>query len=833
MPSRLSSLLVRDGLVGVKRMGKAFQRQVIYGGSLDTILLEMNLVPEERLQQYLSLATGLPPATTADLSTFDAEAVRSCPKVVAEKFGVAPLSFDGDSLRVLVHEPIDFARLEELASEIDLPIQPLITPEYRFHVTFDRAYGITGLARYAALAKRSQGAGGPTPVGKAASVIIEAEAPPAADARIDETPARVVIDVGTLPARPHSTTLELSTDALKREIAAHEAARRQTERHVAQPAPGPTSRESAGEMRVVDDEDHLFPGPPTSKVKVDAFADTMLSLPPAAVAAAPAAAATVAATVAATATAAPPTAQRVVAPSPVAAAVAEPAFGSGPLVVAPATPAEATELLAAATHRDEIFGALLRAIRARAWYAGLLTVQGAVAIGRLAIAGNEVDRTRIGQVLIPLDVRSPFKQVVDSASPYIGPIATGNPDIDGMVARMSGVVPPAALLLPIVLRHRVVAIAVGHRGADAIAVAEVSEVLPLASVAAEAFSRLILEAKRSGYRPALESGPIPVEEAESAPKRPPSRAAPRAMSELLDLIEDDRDDADAATAEVVRRPADAIEAIGRRFPGRLSVDRYELGGRALRPERHGPLLGLVVKLGPVVAGLLVAKMRDGNRDTRYYATLCAAALRPKSALGELAERLFDVDYGVRNVALEALAGYPTRELTTALAAVRSGLGSPDLQRVHAAASALADLADVGSVAVLIDTLGAGGPRAESARGALVVLAKQDFGTTARRWRSWWTRNRDRHRIEWLIDGLDHKNVALRQSAIDDLRRVTGEFFGYVAQAPRRDRDDARKRWAQWWSQTGSVQFARGAPRSHGRDTDLLPGRGPSDGRDTP
>ena len=43
-------------------MEKAFQRQVIYGGSLDTILLEMSLVPEERLTQYLALASGLPPA---------------------------------------------------------------------------------------------------------------------------------------------------------------------------------------------------------------------------------------------------------------------------------------------------------------------------------------------------------------------------------------------------------------------------------------------------------------------------------------------------------------------------------------------------------------------------------------------------------------------------------------------------------------------------------------------------------------------------------------------------------------------------------------------------
>ena len=65
MPSRLSSLLVRDGLVGVKRMEKAFQRQVIYGGSLDTTLLEMGLVPEDRLTQYLALTSGLPPANRA------------------------------------------------------------------------------------------------------------------------------------------------------------------------------------------------------------------------------------------------------------------------------------------------------------------------------------------------------------------------------------------------------------------------------------------------------------------------------------------------------------------------------------------------------------------------------------------------------------------------------------------------------------------------------------------------------------------------------------------------------------------------------------------------
>src|SRR3954454_24913345 len=107
MPSRLSSLLVRDGLVGVKRMEKAFQRQVIYGGSLDTILLEMNLLPEERLTQYLALASGLPPAARDEGAEIHAAATELVPREVAEKFRAVPLALDGEAIRVLVCSPLE------------------------------------------------------------------------------------------------------------------------------------------------------------------------------------------------------------------------------------------------------------------------------------------------------------------------------------------------------------------------------------------------------------------------------------------------------------------------------------------------------------------------------------------------------------------------------------------------------------------------------------------------------------------------------------------------------------------------------------------------------
>src|SRR6187549_1333131 len=102
MPARLSSLLVRDGLVGVKRMEKAFQRQVIYGGSLDTILLEMNLIPEDRLIQYLALASGLPPAARGEGVVVDPDAVELISCELAEQYRAVPLALEEDAVRVLV-----------------------------------------------------------------------------------------------------------------------------------------------------------------------------------------------------------------------------------------------------------------------------------------------------------------------------------------------------------------------------------------------------------------------------------------------------------------------------------------------------------------------------------------------------------------------------------------------------------------------------------------------------------------------------------------------------------------------------------------------------------
>ena len=52
----------------------------------------------------------------------------------------------------------------------------------------------------------------------------------------------------------------------------------------------------------------------------------------------------------------------------------------------------------------------------------------------------------------------------------------------------------------------------------------------------------------------------------------------------------------------------------------------------------------------------------------------------------------------------------------------------------------------------------------------------------------------------MIDGLSAKDEALRRSAAEELRAVTGLDMGFDAKAGKRNREDARQRWIKWWKE---------------------------------
>ena len=817
MPARLSSLLVRDGLVGVKRMEKAFQRQVIYGGSLDTILLEMGLVPEERLTQYLALASGLPPAARNEGAVIDEAATTMINRELAERYRAVPVAVEADAVRILVCSPLDLAELEDLADLLDRPLQPLITPEYRWNLAFANAYGLDPPARFTTLARSLDVDPASTPVGRAPTIIVEDGAPSAVPIASDLT-QRTPAPSFTAPASPDDVRVRRHT--------------------IIGIMPNRAVTDGTVMPRSSDDIT-----PPSGSVRRATASN------PAPSGALPAAAPSAPSGSAAPPAAAPPAAGGQLPPTR---ALRVPARQT-PIQTegrdAPLPIVRAREILASAEDRDTVFLTLLRAARARARWAGLLTVQGGAAIGRVALAEPGIDTAAINTVLIPLDVVSPFRTVVNNQQSHIGPLVSGDPGIDSMVLRMGGTIPPSALILPVVLRERVVALVVAHRSTSDLRLVDVTELLPMANATSEAIGRLIVKHKAAGYRVPAEA-PVVEIDAEAietkrisraevvwrTPNGPPSvpgfeqgvemsmeAGEPRPIDEVLSEIERSSEHgAEDALTEAVERSQETLRALVRRFPGKLRVDRFAITGRTLQAAQYGGLLELVIRLGASSADLLIDRMGAPQRDIRFYATVCAAELRPRNAVFVLAERLFDQDFGVRASAIEALAGYPAQDLSHALVRARRAVHSSDPDVIAAASSALVALGDSEAIPDLIGVIERSDRGGEHARRALTALTAQDFGASERKWRRWYEAARQMHRIEWLIEGLSHKEDAIRENAINTLRRLTGEYFGYHHDLPRKERDAGAERWAAWWRETGHRRFTMTTENERHRPTAQLP-----------
>jgi hypothetical protein len=423
------------------------------------------------------------------------------------------------------------------------------------------------------------------------------------------------------------------------------------------------------------------------------------------------------------------------------------------------------------------------------------------------------------------------------------------------------VVPASALLLPIAIRSRVVALVYAHRGVDPVSVPEVAELLPLATEAALALSKLIVRAKSAGYRKLKPDHAAPkIDAAELPPKRPsgpqrpveppgrwrraasalplpaldlgpdtpaiPEPAAPRTpIDVVIAQIEQGGQGAADAYDDAARRVDETLTYLRKRLPGKLWIDRFSVAARSTRASQHGPLLALLVRLGERAAPLLSELIVSDDRELRYYATLACGEVRAHPLVVSLASRAFDTDYGVRAAAIDALSAYPPREIEPALQLLRDALHG-DSARARAAAHALGELRDVTAVPDLVTTLERDHTTAEEARRALVQITKQTFGLKPRKWRAWWDKHKDKPRIEWMLDGLAHSEDEVRHSASEELKRVTGEYFGYHYDLPRREREEARQKWVKWWEEVGRRRFLRPSPDEEKRSTAVLPGHMP-------
>lgn len=516
---------------------------------------------------------------------------------------------------------------------------------------------------------------------------------------------------------------------------------------------------------------------------------------------------------------------------------------------APFPLSDARIALQSAGSREEVVEVVLRFARQAFEYVAVLGVRSGAATGFRA-RGPNGDDERVERAHILLDAPSVLRTVLRARGRYLGPLP-GDPVTQQMLSDLGRLPPRAALIYPVLLRERPVAIVYADRGPRPIAADKVAAWLVFAQELPAALERAISHQKQvrnvsavavapllGGALPSIpgeagvEDGPVapplPVEPGsfagelllavapdgtpselapapspvvvEAAPVAPPDDATIEGW--VADLVRPDRKRRNAARNALLGHPELAATALAARFPGPTTF-RRGLVGDLPDPDEIGPVASLLAQLRASAVPHVARLISEGNVDQRFFAALLAGSMPDVRLLGPLCTALVDAVPDVGGAARAAATRLrnhpewsdrvllPMRGFTTA--------SEPDL--LCAAARALAAFRDAASVPLLAPLTAHGDERVRAeASDALSWITKQTLGDSPRRWLDWWERHGTAPREAWLVEGLAHTEMQIRLASIGELTALTQDTFGYAATSPEGDRLEPLAAWRRWLHQ---------------------------------
>jgi hypothetical protein len=140
LDSHLSRVLLDEGLATVEALEEAAQQQLIHGGALDTLLLELDNIDEATLTDALARAWGTPRIDARRLDVSPTDAARWLPERIAVSLAICPFAEDGEALHVVVGAPPDRGLLDEVGTLVKRPLIAHVIPEVRVWDLLHRAY---------------------------------------------------------------------------------------------------------------------------------------------------------------------------------------------------------------------------------------------------------------------------------------------------------------------------------------------------------------------------------------------------------------------------------------------------------------------------------------------------------------------------------------------------------------------------------------------------------------------------------------------------------------------------------------------------------------------
>lgn len=148
MAIRLGELLIQKKLLTQAQLEEALQAQVIFGGKLGTVLIEMGLINEDKLADVLSQLLSVPCAKPGQLQNIPEEVIRIISPELAARHKVVPVEVSGRKLTLAMADPHNLKAIDEISFRSGYIIRPVLALEVRLVFALENYYDIRRAMRY-------------------------------------------------------------------------------------------------------------------------------------------------------------------------------------------------------------------------------------------------------------------------------------------------------------------------------------------------------------------------------------------------------------------------------------------------------------------------------------------------------------------------------------------------------------------------------------------------------------------------------------------------------------------------------------------------------------
>jgi len=145
---KFGEMLVKEGVITREDLKLALERQVVFGGRIGTNLVELGILTEGDLTNYLGKYLRIRPADVEDLAGIPEDVIESLSPEIAKQYSVVPFRKERNRLHVAMSDVRNISMIDELSFKTGYDIVPYVVSEIRLLYALEKYYGFKRDTRF-------------------------------------------------------------------------------------------------------------------------------------------------------------------------------------------------------------------------------------------------------------------------------------------------------------------------------------------------------------------------------------------------------------------------------------------------------------------------------------------------------------------------------------------------------------------------------------------------------------------------------------------------------------------------------------------------------------